>query len=305
MRLLLASICLMATTSGCISSRFSAMRVETQELTTDPLVALDVSTFNGNVTIRPADEPKVEMEITYKAYGATQDAAEANVQELGCDIQADNGTLILKAVKPSDQWMAQAAFEVKAPRNCDLKIVTSNGTVDVADFDAPVKIQTSNGTVKLANISGSIDAGTSNGTIHANNTVGPIQLSTSNGRINFAGFLVGTENRFSTSNGRVEVALPVDCYAKVNAKTSNGKVKCSLPNEELKSGKRSLEALVGLPQPGQTQASLSVRSSNGSITLKPMDDLPPATTEQPSGEVAQGSISDEADAEISGSEISL
>ncbi|MFN3188891.1 MAG: DUF4097 family beta strand repeat-containing protein [Aureliella sp.] len=304
MRLLLATVCLLASSTGCISSRFSAMRVETQELTTEPLVALDVSTYNGNVTIRPADEQKVEMEVTYKAYGATQEDADANVKELTCDIQADKGTLILKATKPSNQWMASAAFDLKAPRNCNLKIVTSNGTVDVADFDSPIKVQTSNGTVKLANISGSIDAGTSNGTISAKNTVGPVQLSTSNGRINFAGYLVGTENRFSTSNGRVEVALPVDCYARINAKTSNGKVKCSLPNEEIKASKRSLEAMVGLPQSGQPEASLSVRSSNGSITIKPMDEMP-TTSEQPSSEVAKASISDESDAEISGSEISL
>ena len=55
--------CLPAMT-GCVGiPRFSATRTETKELATEPLTALDVSTFNGDVNLRSWDRPEVVMEI--------------------------------------------------------------------------------------------------------------------------------------------------------------------------------------------------------------------------------------------------
>ncbi|MFK7738525.1 MAG: DUF4097 domain-containing protein [Pirellulaceae bacterium] len=261
--------------SGCIGiPRYSATRTETKELATEPLTALDLSTFNGDVNVRSWDKPEVVMEINYKAYGTSEEAANANCETLTCDIQAEDGTLILKATKPSNQWSAAADFTITAPIDCGLKIHTSNGNVDIADFVAGANIKTSNGKIKLRNMADVVVAGSSNGTIDAAGMQGPVDFDTSNGRIMYSGRLVGEDNKFTTSNGRVEISLPEDSLTEVTAKTSNGRVKCDIPEQEVfKQKKNSMHVLVGTAKSEEPAAKANVRSSNGSITIKAIEEM--------------------------------
>lgn len=260
-----------ALAAGCQVPTFESSRTVSQTIETQPLAALDLSTFNGSLDIQAHDQATIEMEITYTARGESEEAAEANCEELDCDISADNGRLIVKAVKPSDHWTSSAAFKLRVPANCELKLQTSNGKVEVADMLASVDASTSNGTISCMRIDGDVVAKTSNGTIALDRVNGAINLSTSNGKVSYAGRLVGTDNEIRTSNGRVTIQLPENALTEVDTNTSNGKIKCSFQTQRvLDEGKRSFHAIVGESDTSETTAQLKVKTSNGSITVEPL-----------------------------------
>lgn len=259
--------------SGCAANRFSFERTDAEVITPERLELLDLSTFNGHVTLEPSGTNEIELEVTYKAYGMTEQEAELNCNELGRTIDADGGRVIISATKPSNVWSASVGFKVKAPEQCGLKIKTSNGAITVKGFQSGVVAESSNGTLKIYDVAQQIQASTSNGTIDVRNALGPVDLNTSNGKILLSGRVVGEENKLRTSNGRVTLALDPACLTEVTARTSNGSVKCSAHTQRvLDEGKRSMHVIVGEGTDEESvTGKLNVRTSNGTVRIEYMD----------------------------------
>ena len=278
--------CLTALT-GCITPRCEYVRTVSQTVETSPLHAIDLTTFNGAITVGPHDAAEVEMEISYKGYGRTDEEAQANAEKLDCEYTAEDGVLRVKAVKPTDQRFASVGFKLFIPKGCQVKLHTSNGRVTVSGLDASVAVYTSNGTVSIQDVHDSVVAKTSNGRINLAHCMGPIDLKTSNGRIEYSGLLVGTENQIRTSNGRVRVQLdPVQCVD-ISAKTSNGSISCELPTQKiLDEGKRSLHAIVGTVDPNSQPAELLISTSNGSVTIEPASEQEATHSQDSAAEVS-------------------
>ena len=106
---------------------------------------------------------------------------------------------------------------------------------------------------------------TSNGRIVVEEARGSLDADTSNGSIHFEGELEsGSNNRFKTSNGGINVRLLGEPSVKLDASTSNGSIKCERPiTTQGISGKNRLEGTIG-----NGDASLVVQTSNGSITVE-------------------------------------
>lgn len=289
--------------AGCHIPTVRFERLEQREIETTPLTAVSIDTFNGGIEVVPHDQPFVDLEITYRSHGSTEEEAEANCQELGCDIQAESGKLIIKATKPSNHWTSAASFRVKVPPQCDLTLHSSNGKLSAHDIQGSVEAHTSNGEIHFANITGQVSARTSNGKVHVEQVFGPVDIETSNGRVTYAGMPVGRDNRIRTSNGRVEIQLPQDAFVELHSRTSNGRVTCSLhPLEIFEQSKHKWAGLIG-PSGGSSTADsevpeLTVRTSNGSITVQEFLLPGPEIDDQPSDEsqpqdTILGEISDE------------
>lgn len=256
--------------TGCAIPRFDHIRTVQQTIETEPLNSIELTTFNGGITVEPHDKPTIDMEIIYKGYGASEEEARFSSEQLDFTVEADNGNLKIRATKPDNTWMASAAFKIKVPADCALKLNTSNGRVSVADMLANVDVHTSNGTISIKNVSNSVKAKTSNGTINLEYCQGPIDLTTSNGRVVFTGALVGNDNSIHTSNGTVTIKLPELASTEISSRTSNGKIKCSLPEQRvIDEGKRHFHAVVGAS--GGEQSKLSIKTSNGSIHIDALE----------------------------------
>jgi DUF4097 and DUF4098 domain-containing protein YvlB len=269
--------------SGCAIPTVQYSRVEEQSIATEPLEAIELVTFNGAISVESHDAHTVDMEITYKAYGDSEEDARFNCEQLQCDVTADKGTLIIKATKPTDQWSASAAFKLKVPKHCLLKLRSSNGKISVQDMAASVAAESSNGTVLLERIDAAVVAHTSNGTIDVQQCTGTIDLKTSNGKVLYSGLLAGRDNQIRTSNGAVTLRLEPASITEVQANTSNGSVRCSLATQRvIEESKKSLHAIVGDGQLDGESCKVSVRTSNGSIKIESLetgDDAPVTESE--------------------------
>lgn len=275
----IAVVATLTMSMGCSIPRHRSERTVREQLETSPLNKIDVSTFNGPITIQSHALPTVDMEVTYAAYGETPEDAAAACAQLDTDISAENGQLKLVATKPSGQWSASVSYRLMVPSNCEVILKSSNGKVSIDGIQGNINVETSNGTIAIKNVASRIVARTSNGTITASGFVGPIDLKTSNGRVEIDGQVVGMSNRIRTSNGRVTVKLPSGAASEIDVSTSNGKIQCDLPMHTIMSQKkRSLHALVG-PDGSTPESKLSVSSSNGSITVSESD-LPGAVLDE-------------------------
>ncbi len=290
MRILLTAASLLILSSGChIMPRFHSTRTVNDTIETEPLTAIDLTTFNGRVSVEPHDQPVVEMEVTYKAYGGSEEEAEQNCELLDYEVSADAGKLVIKATKPSDQWMAAAGFKLKVPKTCELYLRSSNGTITVRDMLAKVDAHTSNGTIDLQRIQHDVLAKTSNGTITVADCQGTVNLTTSNGKINYSGIPFGLDNELRTSNGSISVRLPADQLTEIATRTSNGSIKCELPTQRiLEEGKRRFHAIVGDGQVELVENKMTMRTSNGSIKVRPVEQ-----PESSGGEITESDVEDE------------
>jgi DUF4097 and DUF4098 domain-containing protein YvlB len=193
-------------------------------------------------------------------------------------------------------------IEVSMPKNADLQIETSDGSIDIATVNGNVRANTSDGSVKVAEVNGNIDISTSDGSIEARTLKGKMKLRTSDGSIRATELdgpceasssdgRVKVEGRFdaldvhsgdgsvtariasgsaissawqvSSSDGSVDVALPPDFKVDLDVSTGDGHITLDLPVQV--QGELSKSRVHGALNGGGP--SFRIHSSNGSIHL--------------------------------------
>ncbi|MCA9128447.1 MAG: DUF4097 family beta strand repeat protein [Planctomycetales bacterium] len=267
------SCSLLLIASGCGVPLVGVSRTVSQQLETSPLTSLELATANGQVEVEPHDLPFVDMEVTYKAYGSTQEEADALCQAMDTDISATDGKLVIKAVRPKNNWSGSISYHLKVPSNCELKLRSSNGAINVAGTRSSVHIETSNGKIALKSVAGSIDARTSNGAIQLEQCAGSINAQSSNGRIEVDMVQIDADSSIKTSNGAVTVRLPIECSVNLTAHTSNGSIGSEMPQQKVVSkGKRDLNVIIGNEAASPVQ--FQITTSNGSIKVAPTSTQP-------------------------------
>lgn len=259
----------LAILSGCSIGKFEHTRSENQSLAPGNLEVIQVSTFNGAVTVTAHDSAEVEVQIDYSARGDSEEEAAVNCDALGCEISDEEGRLILTATRPASDYSAAAAIILKVPRFCRIEVQTSNGMISVEGVNGDLDLTSSNGRIRAEEVEGAFKLQTSNGRIEMVRCTGPIEVSTSNGRVEFDGNLTGEDNQITTSNGSVQVMLGSGVLVDVTAETSNGKVDCSAEHAVLKADDDYLKAIVGAGATKESVAvaTLTIGSSNGSIRI--------------------------------------
>ncbi|MCL6625887.1 DUF4097 family beta strand repeat-containing protein [Alicyclobacillus shizuokensis] len=114
-------------------------------------------------------------------------------------------------------------LNVQVPKTLSTEVVTSNGSVQVAQMNSSSTVHTSNGVVGLTDVRGDVTVGTSNGTVTLKNIAGRVDVHTTNGRIRGTSE-IGGDWTCSTTNGAIELSVPSDTNATVHAQTTNGSI---------------------------------------------------------------------------------
>ncbi len=155
---------------------------------------LEISTMGGEITIKSVE-------------GKT-----AEVNTMGGDIKIDNAKVDLDAKTYGGDI---ELGEVKGRA----EVVTYGGDIYVEKAKGTLKVETYGGGIEVKEGEGRISAETKGGDIQLRNITGSIQAKTSAGRIE-ASLVPDNRDRSSlyTSNGSVDLYLPEDAKATVNAK---------------------------------------------------------------------------------------
>jgi hypothetical protein len=93
-----------------------------------------------------------------------------------------------------------------------------------------------------------------------------VDVHTGDGSITFAGsFASGSTNRFTSSDGRVTIAVPPDSGLRVDLQTRDGGLRVGFPVTTQDAGTRKRNSIQGAI--GNPNATLTVHTADGSITL--------------------------------------
>ncbi|MGH7597216.1 MAG: DUF4097 family beta strand repeat-containing protein [bacterium] len=97
----------------------------------------------------------------------------------------------------------QVEFRINVPRQYNLDLNTSGGSIDVDDLIGEARVETSGGSLTLGRIEGPVDANTSGGSIELRQAKGKVLARTSGGGITLGE--VSGEVDVETSGGSIEV----------------------------------------------------------------------------------------------------
>lgn len=260
--------------SGCSTFDFVPVVKAEQRLSEDftttnaPQIVID--TFNGPIDVSRGSDRQVQVDVIKHASGIDQAAAEAALDLIKVSmIQKDNTLLIKAEMVENRSGNFGAAVVIAVPEAAQLKLDTSNGHIVCEQIAGAINADTSNGSVEIISGRGQLDLKTSNGTIEiADAADAVVNAKTSNGRIKFRGSLADGNQRFKTSNGRIQLTLPDDAEFRLDASTSNSRIRCGFPIDTTHGRDRSshVEGVVGKnPNPA---CAISAATNNGSVTIE-------------------------------------
>jgi len=280
---------------GSAGGNVEAIREVTQTYEIAGLLDLDVDSSNGyvivqaeetvDVTLQSADTSNVSVRAILRSRGDTLERAQERVNAIVLEMVQAGDSLLLR-YNSSDQSLdvrrySGVSFEVTVPAQADVEVDTSNGAITIRGIEGQFNLDTSNGAVDLYDLIGVVDADTSNGAIDVDGFNGVLQLETSNGaidiedteaainartsngRIDFSGVLVGDSHQLRTSNGAINVEVPLDAAITFDASTSIGSISTNLTligDTEGREWRASMKA--------QSSQTLELRTSNGNIRIE-------------------------------------
>jgi hypothetical protein len=289
----MAPICLIIV--GCgpfkLSNRYSAVETVLKSYKTEGKQQIVAETFNGTIDVLTGLPDKVEIKVTKRTGGPSQDEADDDLDNIDVRLEQSGNkvTIHVRSINPKPFVNRGAVIEIQVPEGSTLDLRTTNGKVSTVGLVGDTIAHTSNGPIQAQGTRGTLDLETSNGSISVQGGIGKISAKssnggidiasdsalldahTSNGRISYTGKLGAGDHVLSTSNGSVTVKMPADAAFKLEARTSNGKITTDFTNESGAPGKKKKSTksqLSGTFGARQSSASLDVHTSNGSIEIR-------------------------------------
>lgn len=219
----------------------------TKSYTVSGRANVHLNTNDGSVRVTTSDTKQVELRVIYNGY--TLD------KNLKIDSRQDGDHVELSARETMHwNWGVHVSrglrLEVRMPRNADLSVDSGdgsveaqavNGNVDIHTGDGHIKVEGAKGQIKLRTGDGSIEGRDLDGKIEADSGDGHITLDgrfdtlnirTGDGSINAhaqPGSKVLSAWTIRTGDGSVDLTVPTDLNANIDASTNDGRISLGIP----------------------------------------------------------------------------
>lgn len=261
-----------------------------------------VETNDGSVRVTSTDSKQVEFRVEYQGYelgrnlrvDARQDGDKV---ELVAQVTGHWGINFNWGHNSK-----HLHIEVRMPRDGDLQADTGDGSVEASSINGTVNVHTGDGAVKANSLTGTIDLHTSDGSITVDTLKGDIRLRTGDGPIEardldgkveadsgdghirlagrfealnvktgdgsvdtrvLPGSKMATGWILRTGDGSVDIVLPADFQANIDATTGDGHISLGIPVTVEGTFSRS-EVRGKMNGGGQT---LTIHTGDGAIRL--------------------------------------
>lgn len=152
-------------------------------------------------------------------------------------------------------------YEITTPKNYNLNLATSGGSIAVNNLSGNVKGSTAGGHFDISNVNGDIKLSTAGGKINLEDASGFINVSTAGGSIEVLG-AKNSEIKATTSGGSINIDA---ANSEVNAKTSGGSIKLNYSGINKGINLVTSGGSVTLNLPESINGDLSLVSSGGSV----------------------------------------
>ncbi|MBN2227527.1 MAG: DUF4097 family beta strand repeat protein [candidate division Zixibacteria bacterium] len=227
-----------------------------------------VDSERGSIDIGTHDKNTVDIEVVFKVKTGREEYARELIDDFALEFENTSKSVEIYGDFHGEQgWFGtrnnklQVEFHILVPREFNLDLKTSGGSIHVDDLkgevdartsggslgfnniEGPVtgrtsggsislksctgeaNIKTSGGSISIGRVDGDVDAHTSGGSIHVDEVRGVIDASTSGGSVTaYITEQPKSDCRLTTSGGSVNVFLDPKINVDIDAKTSAGSV---------------------------------------------------------------------------------
>jgi DUF4097 and DUF4098 domain-containing protein YvlB len=261
----IAAPCALLLAAALASPAHAEEYLKTYTVTGPTTVRVQVD--DSRVRVITSDTDQVEFRVTSEGFAAVNIGRKLHIDSRQNGNQVELTVRLTPGVTLGIN-NKRLSTEVRMPKNADLQLETSDGNVEMSDLHGNIVVHTSDGAIKASQLSGTIDirsndgdiavqmlAGTfklhsGDGKIHATQLDGNCNASTRDGPIQVAGRFDSLDVKsgdgtvsvraepgskmsstwsITTQDGGVEVAIPKDLSAKLDAGTRDGHVSLGLP----------------------------------------------------------------------------
>ena len=241
-----------------------------------------VETDDGAVRVSTGDIKQVEIRVVYSGYKLDRDLRVSTEQ---------NGDSVEVTAKTSGggfwNWGVRHTslrVEVHMPKDADLYVHTGDGSVEADSINGNVDLSTGDGSITVQGVRGTMRFHTGDGHVEARGLDGQVDASSGDGHISVegrfdslkiktgdgsvtaranAGSKMASSWSIYTGDGSVEMEIPGDLQANIDASTHDGHISVGLP--VMVEGTFSSSKFQGKLN-GGGQA-LTIRTGDGSIRL--------------------------------------
>jgi Toastrack DUF4097 len=259
-----------------------------------------VETNDGAVQVYTSESKQVEFRVMYEGYEMNK-TLHVDSRQDGDSVQV-NARVSGHWGFNWNGHGRRMKIEVRMPKDADLNIDTGDGSVDTQSINGRLKVHTGDGSVRVQSVSGDVDIDTGDGSITVVGAKGEIRLHTGDGhveareldgRVNASsgdghitisgrldaldiktgdgsinaslqpGSKVASSWTIRTGDGSVDLVLPADLQANIDASTNDGHISLGIPLTVEGTFKNS-EIHGKMNGGGQ---SLTVHTGDGSIRL--------------------------------------
>ncbi len=237
-----------------------------------PAQWVNVQNANGRVRIEPAEDDSVRVHAAIRRQrrdrGVRVVVNEADGNLYVCPVASDRGRCGPDGYSSGATRGPRRLFGGRANMHVDFTVKVPRGVY--ADGSS------TNGSLSITGISGQARARTVNGRIELSDIFGPVTARSTNGaiRVRLDSLPGDAALSFRTTNGSITAELPAELAADIEMATTNGRINSSFPitvSDQMSS--RRLSGRIGA---GGRE--ISIQTTNGSITLRPVSGGAASTT---------------------------
>ena len=179
------------------SQRVSAQETKSFRVSGAPRV--NISTFDGHVTVRGWDKSEVQYTATSRA---EDDEA---IKQLSIITEQQGQTVMISARNEFNR-NASVAFEVFVPRQSALSVSSGDGAVSLEGVSGEITLRSGDGAIEVSNSGGKLDVNTGDGTIQIVKFDGQVDARTGDGAIALDGDFKALSAR--TGDGQISLTVP-------------------------------------------------------------------------------------------------
>ena len=240
-----------------------------------------VQTDDGGVRVSTGDIKQVEIRVEYAGYKLDRDLQVTTSQ---------NGDSVEVTAKTHGSWSIfgvqrkSLRVEVHMPKDADLEVTTGDGSVEADSINGNLDVHTGDGHIRVQGAKGNIRLHTGDGYIEGSALDGRADITTGDGHVNVEGRFdalsiktgdgsvtarasrgstVSAPWNIHTGDGSVDLDLPSELQANLDASTHDGRISLGIP--VMVEGTFSSTKIFGKMNGGGQP--IVVRTGDGSIHL--------------------------------------
>ena len=182
---------------------------ETKSFAVSGTPRVNISTFDGPITVRAWDQSEVRYTATKRAHD------EDSLNQISIQTEQQGQTISINAVNER-QYNGSVQLEVYVPRNSSLHVSSGDGPLMLEGVSGDITLRSGDGPVTVNNSGGQLHVYTGDGPIQINKFDGQVDARTGDGPI----ALDGNFNSLAARTGDGEISLTVPAGSSFTIETN-------------------------------------------------------------------------------------